>query len=98
MVGLFILPGFQLEPAFDKERVSFLNVLPNDFGNSRPKRNLNERSFSFLLSLVVGPVSVNGERNFADRSSFWSVSDLWVAREVAHKVNGIQIWHRNSES
>jgi hypothetical protein len=89
LAGLFVVPGIELETAFDEYRRTFVQVLLRNFGHPAPERHINKGDFLAFDALLVGGNAIDRQSEFDDWRSFRGVTKLDVSRQVSNQKNAI---------
>src|SRR5207248_5087871 len=72
--ALFVVPGVQLETAFDKNRPAFFQIFAGDFREPRPEDNIDIRDFFAFFAAVEGVLTVNGDAEVANGAAFGGIT------------------------
>src|SRR6266550_8165247 len=89
-----VFPSVELEPAFDKDRIAFPQVLLCELSLTGPERDVNKGGFFVFAILFVGPHSVDGQAERSDWGSFSTVAKLDFASQVSNQIYFVERWHR----
>lgn len=79
----FIVPRIHLKAAFDVNAAAFVEVLLGKVGLPAPEGDIDEDGFFLLLVLLVGPDTVDGQRDVGNMGSARGVTAIRVSGEIA---------------
>src|SRR5438876_5428606 len=91
--ALFVVPGVQLETAFDKNRPAFFQIFAGDFREPRPEDNIDIRDFFAFFAAIEGVLTVNGDAEVANGAAFGGITHFGIARQISEENNFIETGH-----
>jgi len=93
LLTVFVLPGVELETAFDIDGPSFAEVLLGQFGLFAPEGDIDKGGFFLALPIVVLKIAIDGQTDVCHGSAFGGEANLGVAGEVPDQHDFVQIGH-----
>ena len=93
LLTVFVLPGVELETAFDIDGPSFAEVLLGQFGLFAPEGDIDKGGFFLALPIVVLKIAIDGQTDVCHGSAFGGEANLRVAGEVPDQHDFVQIGH-----
>src|ERR1041385_4085953 len=93
LTSLFVVPRVHLQPAFDKNGATFLQIFARDFGQTRPENNIDIGDLLAFFAAFEGVLSVNRDAEVANRAALGGVTDLRIAGEVSEQDDFVQTGH-----
>src|SRR5205823_1154768 len=90
---LFVVPGIKLQPAFDKNRTSFFQVLARHFRCSSPKSDVHKGDLLTFLPALQRVLPIDRNPKIRHRASLWSVTHLRVAGQISKQNDFIKTCH-----
>jgi hypothetical protein len=94
LMGVFVFPGVQFEPALDQNGPAFAHVLGDDFSLATPGVNVHKGDFLLALAGFAFPGAVDRQAQFGDSHALWGVAQFGVAGQVAGEDDFVEIGHR----
>src|SRR5687767_12121724 len=91
--ALLVLPGVELEPAFDEDRLALLEVLVDDLGLLPERGHVDKRDFFLVLAVGGSKLTVAGDAELDDGRLARQVFQLRVARQVSHQQDLVEAGH-----
>ena len=85
LAALLVVPGVELQPAFDENRAALFQIFAGDFREARPEDDVDEGDFFALFAVFEGVLPIDRKAEIADRAAFGRVADFGVAREVPER-------------
>ena len=76
LTRLFVIPGVELEAAFDENRAALFQILTRDFGGAAPESHIDEGDFFALLAVIERVLPIHGDAEIGDRAAFRRVTHL----------------------
>ena len=83
LTGLLIVPGVQLEAAFNENRTPFFQILAGNLGLPCPKRHVDKSRLFFFFAIFPGIYPVDGETDLRNCSALGRVPYLRVTSQIA---------------
>ena len=80
---LFVVPGVQLETAFDKHRASLFQILSGHLCLSRPQRYVDECGLFLFFAIFPGVNSVNGKAQFGNSGALRGVAHIRISGQIS---------------
>lgn len=96
-LALFLAVGFplvELEPAFDEDGASFLEVFLAGLGLPSPDDDVDVADFLAVLPVIGAVDAVDGDAEVANGRAFGGVTHFGVAGEVTHEHYFIEVGHK----
>src|SRR5436305_2846387 len=90
---LFVIPGIELQPAFDEDGTAFLQIFADDLRRAAPERYIDKGGFLALLPRIGRVDTVHGEADLRDGGSLRRVAYLRIARQVADQNDFVKAGH-----
>src|ERR1044071_968667 len=93
LARLLVIPGIELEPAFDENRAAFLEIFARHLGSATPKGHVDKGDFFTLLAVIERVLAIDRNPEISDRAAFRRVAHFRVAGQVAEEENFIVAGH-----
>src|SRR5438876_9104167 len=91
--ALFVVPGVQLETAFDKNRPAFFQIFASDFCEPRPENDVDIRDFFAFFAAVEGVLTINSNAEVANGAAFGGITHFGIARQISEENDFIKTGH-----
>src|SRR5207244_9473091 len=91
--ALFVVPCIQLEPAFDENGTTLLQIFARDFGEPRPEDDIDIRDFFAFFAAVEGVLTINSNAEVANGAAFGGITHFGIARQISEENDFIKTGH-----
>jgi hypothetical protein len=94
LAGLLIVPGIELEAAFNKDWPALLKILVGDFCQAGPQHHVHVGNLFATFPFLSIQHAINGKANIGNSRAFGCVPDFRVSGKISNEKDAVQICHK----
>src|SRR5207248_467242 len=91
--GLFVVPSVELEPALNKNRPPFFQILTGDFRRASPESDIHKRHLLALFAVLQCVLPIHRNSKIRHGAPLWRITHFGITGQISKQNDFIKTGH-----